>query len=43
MALRQVLAFFKFYAMEGKGVTFSNGGDPTMNIGRVQQVKESTR
>jgi hypothetical protein len=43
MALRQVLVFFNFYATEGKGENFSNRGDPTMIIGQVQQVKESTR
>jgi hypothetical protein len=43
MTLRQVLVFSNFYATEGKGVNFSNGGDPTMIIGQVQQVKETTR
>jgi hypothetical protein len=43
MALRQVLTFFNFSATEGKGDNFSNSGVPTMMLGHVQQVKESTR
>jgi hypothetical protein len=39
----QVLAFSNFSATEGKCDSFGKGGVPTMILGQVQQVKESTR